>query len=329
MRVSARDRVLGQLYSAPGCDPNLHPVMSQAPDPAAIAPVLAEALPYIQHFHGRTIVIKYGGNAMTDESLKRSFARDVVLMKLVGMNPVVVHGGGPQIGQLLDRIGKKSEFVEGLRVTDSETIDVVEMVLGGLVNKDIVALINAHGGRAVGLSGKDGGLIRARKLVLRKEGASDDDETVELGFVGEIESINPAVVDTLDEGDFIPVIAPIGTGEDGKTYNINADTVAGKLAVILGAEKLILLTNTPGVLDQRGELLTGLSESRVQELIQEGVITGGMLPKVRCALDAVSGGVRTATISDGRVPHATLLETLTDQGVGTQIGRTREVIRPS
>ena len=303
--------------------------MSQAPDPAAIAPVLAEALPYIQHFHGCTIVIKYGGNAMTDESLKRSFARDVVLMKLVGMNPVVVHGGGPQIGQLLDRIGKKSEFVEGLRVTDSETIDVVEMVLGGLVNKDIVALINAHGGRAVGLSGKDGGLIRARKLVLRKEGASDEDETVELGFVGEIESINPAVVDTLDEGDFIPVIAPIGTGEDGKTYNINADTVAGKLAVTLGAEKLILLTNTPGVLDQQGELLTGLSESRVQELIQEGVITGGMLPKVRCALDAVSGGVRTATISDGRVPHATLLETLTDQGVGTQIGRAREVIRPS
>ena len=303
--------------------------MSPAPDPAAIAPVLAEALPYIQHFHGRTIVIKYGGNAMTDESLKGSFARDVVLMKLVGMNPVVVHGGGPQIGQLLDRIGKKSEFVEGLRVTDSETIDVVEMVLGGLVNKDIVALINGHGGRAVGLSGKDGGLIRARKLVLRKEGASDEDETVELGFVGEIESINPAVVDTLDEGDFIPVIAPIGIGEDDKTYNINADTVAGKLAVTLGAEKLILLTNTPGVLDQQGELLTGLSESRVQELIQEGVITGGMLPKVRCALDAVSGGVRTATISDGRVPHATLLETLTDQGVGTQIGRTREVIRPS
>jgi len=303
--------------------------MSQAPDPAAIAPVLAEALPYIQHFHGRTIVIKYGGNAMTDESLKGSFARDVVLMKLVGMNPVVVHGGGPQIGQLLDRIGKKSEFVEGLRVTDSETIDVVEMVLGGLVNKDIVALINAHGGRAVGLSGKDGGLIRARKLVLRKEGASDEDGTVELGFVGEIDSINPAVVDTLDEGDFIPVIAPIGIGEDDKTYNINADTVAGKLAVTLGAEKLILLTNTPGVLDQQGELLTGLSESRVQELIQEGVITGGMLPKVRCALDAVSGGVRTATISDGRVPHATLLETLTDQGVGTQIGRTREVIRPS
>jgi len=303
--------------------------MSQAPDPAAIAPVLAEALPYIQHFHGRTIVIKYGGNAMTDEALKRSFARDVVLMKLVGMNPVVVHGGGPQIGQLLERIGKKSEFVEGLRVTDSETIDVVEMVLGGLVNKNIVALINAHGGRAVGLSGKDGELIRARKLVLRKEGATDDEDTVELGYVGEIESINPSVVDTLDEGDFIPVIAPIGVGEDGKTYNINADTFAGKLAVTLGAEKLILLTNTPGVLDQQGELLTGLSETRVEELIREGVISGGMLPKVRCALDAVSGGVRTATISDGRVPHATLLETLTDQGIGTQIGRAREVVRPS
>ncbi len=303
--------------------------MSQAPDPAAIAPVLAEALPYIQHFHGRTIVIKYGGNAMTDEALKHSFARDVVLMKLVGMNPVVVHGGGPQIGQLLERIGKKSEFVEGLRVTDSETIDVVEMVLGGLVNKNIVALINTHGGRAVGLSGKDGELIRARKLVLRKKGAMDDEDIVELGYVGEIESINPSVVNTLDEGDFIPVIAPIGVGEDGKTYNINADTVAGKLAVTLGAEKLILLTNTPGVLDQRGELLTGLSESRVEELIQEGVISGGMLPKVRCALDAVSEGVRTATISDGRVPHATLLETLTDQGIGTQIGRTREVIWPS
>ncbi|MFL2550136.1 MAG: acetylglutamate kinase [Candidatus Thioglobus sp.] len=303
--------------------------MSQAPDPAAIAPVLAEALPYIQHFHGRTIVIKYGGNAMTDEALKRSFARDVVLMKLVGMNPVVVHGGGPQIGQLLERIGKKSEFVEGLRVTDSETIDVVEMVLGGLVNKNIVALINTHGGRAVGLSGKDGELIRARKLVLRKKGATDEEDIVELGYVGEIESINPSVVNTLDEGDFIPVIAPIGVGEDGKTYNINADTVAGKLAVTLGAEKLILLTNTPGVLDQRDELLTGLSESQVEGLIEEGVISGGMLPKVRCALDAVSGGVRTATISDGRVPHATLLETLTDQGIGTQIGRTREVIRPS
>jgi len=294
-----------------------------------MAGLLAEALPYIQHFHGQTIVIKYGGNAMTDESLKRGFARDVVLMKLVGMNPVVVHGGGPQIGQLLERIGKKSEFVDGLRVTDSETIDVVEMVLGGLVNKNIVALINEHGGRAVGLSGKDGDMIRARKLVLKKGTASDAEDPVELGFVGEIESINPSVVDVLDEGDFIPVIAPIGVGVDGRAYNINADTVAGKLAVTLGAEKLILLTNTPGVLDKEGNLLTGLSEARVQELIDEGVITGGMLPKVRCALDAVAGGVRTATISDGRVPHSTLLETLTDEGVGTQIGRSREVVRPA
>jgi len=303
--------------------------MNSVKDPALMAGLLAEALPYIQHFHGQTIVIKYGGNAMTDESLKRGFARDVVLMKLVGMNPVVVHGGGPQIGQLLERIGKKSEFVDGLRVTDSETIDVVEMVLGGLVNKNIVALINAHGGRAVGLSGKDGDMIRARKLVLKKGAASDTEDPVELGFVGEIESINPSVVDVLDEGDFIPVIAPIGVGVDGRAYNINADTVAGKLAVTLGAEKLILLTNTPGVLDKEGNLLTGLSEARVQELIDEGVITGGMLPKVRCALDAVAGGVRTATISDGRVPHSTLLETLTDEGVGTQIGRSREVVRPA
>ncbi|MEK9784957.1 MAG: acetylglutamate kinase [Gammaproteobacteria bacterium] len=303
--------------------------MNSVKDPALMASLLAEALPYIQHFHGQTIVIKYGGNAMTDESLKRGFARDVVLMKLVGMNPVVVHGGGPQIGQLLERIGKKSEFVDGLRVTDSETIDVVEMVLGGLVNKNIVALINAHGGRAVGLSGKDGDMIRARKLVLKKGAASDTEDPIELGFVGEIESINPSVVDVLDEGDFIPVIAPIGVGVDGRAYNINADTVAGKLAVTLGAEKLILLTNTPGVLDKEGNLLTGLSEARVQELIDESVITGGMLPKVRCALDAVAGGVRTATISDGRVPHSTLLETLTDEGVGTQIGRSREVVRPA
>ncbi|MBT4404599.1 MAG: acetylglutamate kinase, partial [Acidiferrobacteraceae bacterium] len=218
-------------------------------DPSAIASVLAEAMPYIQHFHGCTIVIKYGGSAMADEGLKRGFARDVVLMKLVGMNPVVVHGGGPQIGQLLERIGKKTEFIEGLRVTDSETIDVVEMVLGGLVNKEIVALINAHGGRAVGLSGKDGDMIRAKQLVLRKHGSTKDEDIVELGHVGEIESINPAVVDTLDAGDFIPVIAPIGAGKDGKTYNINADTVAGRLAVTLQAEKLIMLTNTPGVLD--------------------------------------------------------------------------------
>ncbi|MHC8603953.1 acetylglutamate kinase [Arenicellales bacterium IMCC58067] len=303
--------------------------MSEVSNPAIVAELLAEAMPYIQHFHGKTIVIKYGGNAMVDEILKKEFARDVVLMKLVGMNPVIVHGGGPQIGQLLERIGKKSEFIDGLRVTDSETIDVVEMVLGGLVNKSIVALINAHGGKAVGLSGKDGDMIRARKMVFHKDGSTNDDDIVELGFVGEIESINPLVVDVLDQEDFIPVIAPIGVGVDGKAYNINADTVAGRLAVTLGAEKLILLTNTPGVLDKNGELLTGLSESRVKALIEAGTISGGMLPKVKCAIDAVAGGVRTATISDGRVPHATLLETLTDQGVGTQIGREREVLRPN
>ena len=303
--------------------------MSEVSNPAIVAELLAEAMPYIQHFHGKTIVIKYGGNAMIDETLKKEFARDVVLMKLVGMNPVIVHGGGPQIGQLLERIGKKSEFIDGLRVTDSETIDVVEMVLGGLVNKSIVALINAHGGKAVGLSGKDGDMIRARKMVFHKDGSTNDDDIVELGFVGEIESINPLVVDVLDQEDFIPVIAPIGVGVDGKAYNINADTVAGRLAVTLGAEKLILLTNTPGVLDKNGELLTGLSESRVKALIEAGTISGGMLPKVKCAIDAVAGGVRTATISDGRVPHATLLETLTDQGVGTQIGREREVLRPN
>ena len=294
-------------------------------NPTDIANVLAEALPYIQHFHGRTIVIKYGGNAMVDEELKRGFARDVVLMKLVGMNPVVVHGGGPQIGSLLERIGKKSEFVDGLRVTDRETIDVVEMVLGGLVNKSIVALINAQGGRAVGLSGKDGGMIQARKLLLRQGQSDDDGEVVDIGQVGEIEQIDPAVVDTLDQANFIPVIAPIGAGADGKAYNINADTVAGSLAVTLKAEKLILLTNTPGVLDSDDQLLELLSETEAQNLIEQGVISGGMLPKVQCALEAVAGGVRTATISDGRVPHATLLETVTDRGVGTQIGESRNV----
>ena len=294
-------------------------------NPTDIANVLAEALPYIQHFHGRTIVIKYGGNAMVDEELKRGFARDVVLMKLVGMNPVVVHGGGPQIGSLLERIGKKSEFVDGLRVTDRETIDVVEMVLGGLVNKSIVALINAQGGRAVGLSGKDGGMIQARKLLLRQGQSGNDGEVVDIGQVGEIEQIDPAVVDTLDQANFIPVIAPIGAGADGKAYNINADTVAGSLAVTLKAEKLILLTNTPGVLNLDNQLLELLSETEAKDLITQGVISGGMLPKVQCALDAVAGGVRTATISDGRVPNATLLETVTDRGVGTQIGESRKV----
>lgn len=285
------------------------------------AGVLLEALPYIQRFQGKTIVIKYGGNAMVDEELKQGFARDVVLMKLVGMNPVVVHGGGPQIGKLLERIGKESRFVEGMRVTDRETMDVVEMVLGGLVNKEIVSMINRHGGRAVGLSGKDGGLIRARKLVMKRNIESDSlpSEIVDIGHVGEVESIDPSIVTLLDTEDFIPVIAPVGVGEDGQTYNINADIVAGKLAGVLQAEKLILLTNTEGVLNAEGKLLTGLSAPEVDALIVEGVIQGGMLPKVSCALDAVKSGVRSSHIIDGRVADAVLLEVFTDEGVGTLI----------
>ncbi|OGI40293.1 MAG: acetylglutamate kinase [Candidatus Muproteobacteria bacterium RBG_16_62_13] len=285
------------------------------------ARVLTEALPYIQRFKGKTVVIKYGGNAMVDEALKSSFARDVVLMKLVGINPVVVHGGGPQIGQLLERIGKKSEFVEGMRVTDRETMDVVEMVLGGLVNKEIVNLINQHGGKAVGLTGKDGRFIRAKKLLLTKKQADEKlpPEIIDIGHVGEVESIDPALVALLDTAEFIPVGAPVGVGEDGTTYNINADVVAGKLAITLKAEKLMLLTNTTGVLDKQGGLLTGLSAARVKGLIADGTISGGMLPKVNCALDAVASGVKTAHIIDGRVPHAVLLEVFTDQGVGTLI----------
>lgn len=275
-----------------------------------IASVLVEALPYIQRYAGKTIVIKYGGNAMTDELLKSSFARDIVLLKQVGINPVVIHGGGPQIGGLLAKLGKESTFIQGMRVTDSETIDVVEMVLGGLVNKEIVALINKHGGRAVGLTGKDGGLIHARKLVI--EGEHND-----LGHVGEVQSIDPTIVATLDQSDFVPIIAPIGVGRDGAAYNINADTVAGKVASVLGAEKLMLLTNTPGVLDKQGQLLTGLNAKHIDRLIEDGTIEGGMLPKVACALDAVRSGVAKAHIIDGRVQHAVLLELLTDQGVGT------------
>ncbi len=281
------------------------------------AQVLSEALPYIQRFFDKTIVIKYGGNAMTDEALKQGFARDVVLLKLVGMNPVIVHGGGPQIGELLKRVGKQSEFIQGMRVTDRETMDIVEMVLGGLVNKEIVNLINQHGGRAVGLSGKDGRLIRAKKLKLRH--AEKSDEWLDIGQVGEVASIDPELVTLLDTRDFIPVIAPIGVGEDGAAYNINADLVAGKLAETLGAEKLILLTNTTGVLDKEGGLLTGLGAARVDQLIADGTIAGGMLPKVRCALEAVKHGVKTCHIIDGRVQHALLLEILTDQGVGTLI----------
>jgi acetylglutamate kinase len=284
------------------------------------AQILIEALPYIQRFQGKTIVIKYGGNAMVDEALKQGFARDVVLMKLVGMNPVIVHGGGPQIGKLLERIGKKSEFVQGMRVTDRETMDVVEMVLGGLVNKEIVSLINKNGGKAIGLTGKDGGLIRARKLIMKSVPAEGlPSEIIDIGHVGEVESIDPQVVALLDTQNFIPVIAPIGVGTDGEAYNINADVVAGKLAITLRAEKLMLLTNTTGVLDKEGKLLTGLTIGKVNALIADGTIHGGMLPKVNYALDAVRSGVKSAHIIDGRVEHAVLLEVFTDQGVGTLI----------
>ncbi len=287
-----------------------------------IAKVLTEALPYIQRFSGKTIVIKYGGNAMVDDALKKSFARDVVLMKLVGMNPIVVHGGGPQIGALLKKIGKESRFVEGMRVTDSETMDVVEMVLGGQVNKEIVSLINQHGGSAVGLTGKDGDLIHARKLTFTSSAPEmNASEIIDIGHVGEVTSINTAVVDMLIGGNFIPVIAPIGVGKDGQSYNINADLVAGKIAEVLKAEKLILLTNTAGVLDKDEKVVSGLTRSDVEKLIADGSIYGGMLPKIRCALEAVQGGVNTAHIIDGRVEHAVLLEVFTDQGVGTLIRR--------
>jgi acetylglutamate kinase len=282
---------------------------------SSVAEILIEALPYIQALDQKTVVIKFGGNAMVDEPLKSSFAQDIVLLKQVGVNPVIVHGGGPQIGKLLEQIGKKSEFIEGMRVTDHETMDVVEMVLGGLVNKQIVSLINAHGGRAVGLTGKDGGLINARKLKL----AGADARSPDLGQVGEVDSIDPAVVKMLDDDDFIPVIAPIGVGRDGTSYNINADLVAAKLASVLGAEKLLLLTNTQGVLDTEGKLLTGITASETDQLIKQGIIHGGMLPKVNCALDAVKSGVKTSQIIDGRVRHSVLLELLTDTGVGTLI----------
>ncbi len=286
---------------------------------AVKARILAEALPYIQRFHGRTIVVKYGGSAMTDEKLKESFARDVVLLKLVGMNPVIVHGGGPQIDDLLKRVGKKGEFVQGMRVTDAETMDVVEMVLGGQVNKGIVNLINRHGGSAVGLSGKDGGLIRAKKMMVR--GPGDGDALIDIGQVGEVEAIDPKIVQTLFANGFIPVIAPIGFGSRGESYNINADLVAGKVAEILKAEKLVVLTNTTGVLDKDGNLLTGLTARKVDELFADGTIHGGMLPKISSALDAVRNGVNTCHIIDGRVPHAVLLEVLTSEGVGTLIRR--------
>jgi len=284
--------------------------------PAQKAKVLAEALPYIRRFHGRTIVVKYGGNAMTDARLKESFAHDVVLLKLVGMNPVVVHGGGPQIDEVLGRVGKKGEFVQGMRVTDEETMDIVEMVLGGLVNKDVVTLINQAGGRAVGLTGQDGAFIRAKKMLLRD---TSNDKKIDIGQVGEIASIDPSVIAPLEAAGFIPVVAPIGVGEDGQSYNINADLVAGKLAEVLRAEKLIVLTNTPGVLDRNGKLLTGLTPRRIDDLVAEGTLSGGMLPKISSALDAARSGVKSVHIIDGRVEHALLLEILTDEGVGTLI----------
>ena len=295
--------------------------MSLKPEQAKqIAQVLDEALPYIQKFSGKTIVIKYGGNAMVDYVLKPSFARDIVLMKQIGMNPVVVHGGGPQIGNLLKQLGKESKFVQGMRVTDAETMDVVEMVLGGLVNKEIVNLINRAGGNAVGLTGKDGDLIRARKMKFTQSSPEmSASEIIDIGHVGEVESIDPAVVNMLVQGDFIPVIAPIGVGDDGLSYNINADLVAGKLAETLRAEKLMLLTNIEGLLDKDGKLLTGLTAAQVDELIADGTIHGGMLPKISSALNAVKSGVHTAHIIDGRVNHAVLLEIFTDEGVGTLI----------
>ena len=281
------------------------------------AQILAEALPYIKRFFDKTIVIKYGGNAMTDEHLKQCFAQDVVLLKLVGMNPVVVHGGGPQINEMLDKLGKKGTFIQGMRVTDAETMDVVEMVLGGQVNKEIVNLINRHGGKAVGLTGQDGNFIHAHKLLMPDN--NDPSKMIDVGQVGEITAIDPSIINFLDSGDFIPVVAPIGVGEHGETFNINADVVAGKLAEILGAEKLILLTNTPGVLDKAGNLLTGLTPKQIDELVGDGTLSGGMLPKISSALDAARSGVKTVHIIDGRVEHALLLEVLTEEGVGTLI----------
>ncbi len=288
------------------------------------ASILMEALPYIQKYAGKTIVIKYGGNAMAEAELQQSFARDIVLLKQVGINPVVVHGGGPQIGNLLKQMGKESHFIDGMRVTDAATMDAVVMVLGGLVNKEVVSMINQAGGRAIGLTGKDGNMIRAKKMVLtRKNAQGEVTETVDLGFVGEVTSIDASVVKMLEEDRYIPVIAPIGMGEEGDnaTYNINADLVAGKLAQVLNAERLLLLTNTPGVLDKQGNLFEVLSQADIQNLIADGTIQGGMLPKLACATDAISAGAKNACIIDGRVPHAVLLELLTDQGVGTMITR--------
>tara|TARA_S200000501_G_scaffold74182_1_gene66046 strand:- start:216 stop:1127 length:912 start_codon:yes stop_codon:yes gene_type:complete len=293
-----------------------------------IAKVLTEALPYIQKFTNKTVVVKYGGNAMVDNDLKQSFARDIVLMKLVGINPIVIHGGGPQIGEVLEKLSIQSEFVNGLRVTDSQTMDVVEMVLGGLVNKEIVNLLNQNQGRAVGVTGKDGGLIKARKLRIKKKLPKLTDEIVDIGHVGEVVNINTEILEVMKNSDFIPVIAPIGTDDSGASYNINADSVAGEIAKVMGAEKLILLTNVEGVKDEKGNVLTGLNPTQVSRLITNRTLKGGMLPKVKCAVEAVKGGVNGAHIIDGRVEHAVLLEIFTDKGVGTLITKTARKIRP-
>ena len=285
--------------------------------PTLKAEILAEALPYIRQYHGKTIVIKYGGNAMTEERLKEGFARDVILLKLVGMNPVVVHGGGPQIDDALRKIGKAGTFIQGMRVTDDETMEVVEWVLGGEVQQDIVMMINQFGGQAVGLTGKDGGLIKARKLMMADK--DDPSKQIDIGFVGEISSINPAVVKALQDDAFIPVISPIGFGEDGRAYNINADLVAGKIAEILHAEKLVMMTNIPGVMNSKGELLTNLSAKEIDALFADGTISGGMLPKISSALDAARSGVHSVHIIDGRIEHSLLLEILTEQSFGTMI----------
>ena len=294
-------------------------------DATNVAQVLTEALPYIQRFTDKTIVIKYGGNAMVDEALKRNFAQDIVMMKLVGMNPVVVHGGGPQIGKVLEELNIESRFVDGMRITDSKTMDVVQMVLGGLVNQDIVSLINQNGGQAVGLTGKDAALIKAKKMLIER--ASPDlkaPEILDIGHVGEVVNVNQHIIDVCVSSDIIPVIAPIGYGDDNETYNINADLVAGKISEALNAEKLILLTNVPGLEDKEGNLLTGLSAEDVDKLIEDGTITGGMLPKIECALSAVKNGGSTAQIIDGRIPHAVLLELLTDEGIGTLISKSAQ-----
>lgn len=285
------------------------------------ADVLTEALPYIQRFEGKVMVVKYGGNAMTDPILESSFARDIVMLKTVGIHPVVVHGGGPQVDNLLKELGRSSDRIDGMRVTDKATMDVVEMVLGGSVNKSIVNLINKHGGRAIGLTGKDASLIRARKLPMTKKDEQGNEQQIDLGFVGDVVSINRDVIDLMIASNFIPVIAPLGVDDEGNTYNINADVVAGKVAEFMLAEKLILLTNIKGVLDKEGNVATGLTPAKVDEMIADGTISGGMIPKISYALEAVKNGVKSAVIVDGRVPHATLLEVFTDKGVGTLISR--------